>query len=63
MTLFENEFPNGREGLVREITDKGFQKIIYSPNYGLLKAERMDSYMTNGVDIDSILYEYLKDNS
>ncbi len=63
LTLFEKEFPQGRDGLVKEITEASSQKIIFAPNYGLSKADRINSYLTNGVDIDSILYDYLNEHS
>ena len=63
IALFEKDFAKGRDELIQELTGKGSQKIVYAPNYGMSRDERANQYITNGVDIESILYEYLTQNS
>ncbi len=63
ITLFEKDFTNGRDVLIQELIGKGSQKVVYAQNYGMSQGEKVNQYITNGIDIESILHDYLTQHS
>jgi len=61
LRLFENDFQNGKEDVKERIRRN--QKVLMAPSYGLTQDERTQAYLTNGMDLNEVILDFLSRHS